>query len=270
LTSRTAAGWPEPASSQTFDLTACDREQIRVPGAIQPHGALLVIGVGDGVVRSASMNAAAVLGVEDALGLPLEACSPALAAVVAVPGEQSSPLLRGQWSRAPGVLFDVFVRVGAIGGSMVYALEGSLVGGQTQARQVTRLLGPTAPVSFLSAGANPRNRWPAALRMIESYQGPTDEALNVAQGVTTGPASAISGPPAAHRTALIAFLSPAASRTPGGARRARKMSSARPPQRQRCRAGARQARCGDGNRARSGSPGTAQRSRRCLSRSVPP
>jgi hypothetical protein len=56
-------------------------------------------------------------------------------------------------------------------------------GGQTQARQVTRLLGPTAPVSFLSAGANPRNRLPAALRVIESYQGPADEALNVAQGV---------------------------------------------------------------------------------------
>jgi heme oxygenase len=66
---------------------------------------------------------------------------------------------------------------------LLYALEGSLVGGQVQARQVTRLLGPTAPVSFLSAGANPRNRWPAALRMIESYQGPTGEALNVAQGV---------------------------------------------------------------------------------------
>src|SRR5690606_20866525 len=43
---------PEPE----LDLTACEREPIRIPGSIQPHGLLLAVGP-DGVVRAASDSA---------------------------------------------------------------------------------------------------------------------------------------------------------------------------------------------------------------------
>ena len=108
-----------------LDLTVCDREPIRVPGAIQPHGALLVVAVGDGVVRSASVNAAALLEIENVLGLPLEVCSPALAAIVAAPTRQSSSPQPGQLSGASGATFDVFMRAGNGPESVIVELEQS-------------------------------------------------------------------------------------------------------------------------------------------------
>ncbi|MBI1180093.1 MAG: GAF domain-containing protein [Alphaproteobacteria bacterium] len=47
------------------DLEDCAREPIRVPGAIQPHGALLVVSPEDFTVLQASANAATVLGLPD-------------------------------------------------------------------------------------------------------------------------------------------------------------------------------------------------------------
>ena len=44
------------------DLTTCDREPIHIPGSIQPHGALLCVRPGDGVIVQASDNLAAFLG----------------------------------------------------------------------------------------------------------------------------------------------------------------------------------------------------------------
>lgn len=46
------------------DLDECAREPIHIPGAIQPHGVLLVIDAADGRVLQASANAAALLGVD--------------------------------------------------------------------------------------------------------------------------------------------------------------------------------------------------------------
>jgi chemotaxis family two-component system sensor kinase Cph1 len=155
--------------SKNIDLKACDREPIRVPGAIQPHGALLVIGAGDGIVRSASRNAAAVLGVEDVLGLPLEACSPALAAVVAAPGEQSSPLLRGQWSKEPGVLFDVFVRAGASAGSMVVELERSHHAPLTEGADLRADV--TTVMATLSTAADVDDLLARSCRLVADFSG---------------------------------------------------------------------------------------------------
>jgi light-regulated signal transduction histidine kinase (bacteriophytochrome) len=45
-----------------LDLTSCDREPIRTPGAIQPHGALLALRAGDHMVVQASANAEVFLG----------------------------------------------------------------------------------------------------------------------------------------------------------------------------------------------------------------
>lgn len=47
---------------EVVDLNNCDREPIQIPGAIQPHGCLLVCDAGVTVVRRASANAARMLG----------------------------------------------------------------------------------------------------------------------------------------------------------------------------------------------------------------
>ena len=50
------------------DITNCDREPIHIPGAIQPHGVLLMLQEPDLVIAQASENASTVFG-RDALGL---------------------------------------------------------------------------------------------------------------------------------------------------------------------------------------------------------
>lgn len=47
---------------RAVDLTACDREPIHIPGAIQPHGFLLAAAPGSWVVQQASENVGALLG----------------------------------------------------------------------------------------------------------------------------------------------------------------------------------------------------------------
>ncbi len=46
-----------------IDLTNCEDEPIRIPGVIQPHGALIAAGADDGVVSHASENLADFLGI---------------------------------------------------------------------------------------------------------------------------------------------------------------------------------------------------------------
>ena len=53
------------------DLTACDREPIHVPGAIQPHGLLLVVDAAGRITRHAG-DFARLLGASAPLGRPLE------------------------------------------------------------------------------------------------------------------------------------------------------------------------------------------------------
>ena len=56
------------------DLTNCEREQIHLPGSIQPHGALLVVSEPDLIVIYASATAARFLNLEEGLiGKPLSA-----------------------------------------------------------------------------------------------------------------------------------------------------------------------------------------------------
>ncbi len=52
---------PNPATPAT-DLEACSREPIHIPGAIQPHGALLVARPDDGTIVQVSTNTADFLG----------------------------------------------------------------------------------------------------------------------------------------------------------------------------------------------------------------
>ncbi|WP_299714216.1 HWE histidine kinase domain-containing protein [Tardiphaga sp.] len=53
------------ASTDTVDLTNCDREPIHIPGSIQPHGCLLACDGSVAIVRRHSVNAGAMLGVEN-------------------------------------------------------------------------------------------------------------------------------------------------------------------------------------------------------------
>jgi light-regulated signal transduction histidine kinase (bacteriophytochrome) len=53
-------------SGTPIDLTNCDREPIHIPGAIQPHGALLVLGEPDLTILQVSAN------VQERLGIPPE------------------------------------------------------------------------------------------------------------------------------------------------------------------------------------------------------
>ena len=64
---------PAPPTDPAVDLTDCEREPVHTPGGIQPHGLLLALDAEDLTVRIASDNAAARLGVADAivLGRPL-------------------------------------------------------------------------------------------------------------------------------------------------------------------------------------------------------
>ena len=54
------------ASSEGVDLTPCEREPIHIPGAIQPHGALLALHPADLSLAAYSANAPALFGVEPA------------------------------------------------------------------------------------------------------------------------------------------------------------------------------------------------------------
>ena len=58
-------------SGTTLDLNACDREPIHIPGAIQPHGVLLVVDAGTLQVTHAAGDVGARLGVPDWIGRPV-------------------------------------------------------------------------------------------------------------------------------------------------------------------------------------------------------
>lgn len=59
-----------PVTAKNVDFSNCDRELVQFPGAIQPHGAMLIVGEPDYVVLQASANCEELLGVrpEDLLG----------------------------------------------------------------------------------------------------------------------------------------------------------------------------------------------------------
>jgi two-component system, chemotaxis family, sensor kinase Cph1 len=71
----------EPAFDDA-DLADCEREQIHLVGSIQPHGALLVVREPDQVIVQASVNAAAMLGVDGVVGRRLRDLGGDLAAAI--------------------------------------------------------------------------------------------------------------------------------------------------------------------------------------------
>ncbi|MFP5391369.1 MAG: ATP-binding protein [Gammaproteobacteria bacterium] len=80
-----------PPPSQALDLTSCDKEPIRFPGSIQPHGFLLGLRE-DLTILQASDNLAELAGIDaaDALGRPL----------AAIVGERVAGALEGELAGA--------------------------------------------------------------------------------------------------------------------------------------------------------------------------
>ena len=73
-----------PPSTATGDLEACSREQIHIPGAIQPHGSILVVDPANRKCLQASANCAEFLGLksEVSAGSALGDIAPELDAVL--------------------------------------------------------------------------------------------------------------------------------------------------------------------------------------------
>jgi len=89
----------ESVTAETVDLTNCDREPIHIPGAIQPHGILLVVSRSEWKITQISDNTQEFLGIEpeQLLGQPLNSLLPpekidAIAACLAGDFEQINPL----------------------------------------------------------------------------------------------------------------------------------------------------------------------------------
>ena len=89
----------ESVTAETFNLTNCDREPIHIPGAIQPHGLLLVVSRREWQIIQISHNTQDFLGIEpeQLLGKPLSRLLPtdkieAIAACLEGEFEQINPL----------------------------------------------------------------------------------------------------------------------------------------------------------------------------------
>ena len=89
----------------TLDLTACDREPIHIPGAVQPHGLLLVADGRTGTVVQAGGDAAGLLGcsLEDTIGKTI----PALVGELTLDGLDAEPTHVGRLVTSAGVEVDV-------------------------------------------------------------------------------------------------------------------------------------------------------------------
>jgi light-regulated signal transduction histidine kinase (bacteriophytochrome) len=81
--------------SNALEIDACALEPIRIPGGIQPHGALLVVDEADGRIRHASANTTAILGTAIVAGDALDRLgNTRLAADLAAWLPQSEPNFR--------------------------------------------------------------------------------------------------------------------------------------------------------------------------------
>ncbi|TFI56675.1 GAF domain-containing protein [Sphingomonas parva] len=138
------------------DLTACDREPIHVPGAIQPHGLLLVLD-SDGTIARHAGDFARLLGVEASpLGRPVEDLL----------GAEGAALLggtgyRGTFAAPSGGRFDLIAHDG--GSGLIVELEPA----------------PAAPAAAAEALAEVRD----AVRAIGAADTPTRACLEAARAV---------------------------------------------------------------------------------------
>ena len=73
MSTHSSLGAGTPITAGNVDLTNCEREQIHIPGAIQPHGVLLAIKEPEMTILQVSANAGDMLGLPPSqlVGRPL-------------------------------------------------------------------------------------------------------------------------------------------------------------------------------------------------------
>ena len=109
-------------SEFVLDLTTCDREPIRTPGAIQPHGVLFALSAPDLIVTAVSANIASHLATDPAsllghsIAQVMDAASFASVQEAIAAGMESPPaLVRLRWNNAPTVVWRASVHLTADG-----------------------------------------------------------------------------------------------------------------------------------------------------------
>lgn len=158
----TAAGTP-------IDLSDCDREPIHVPGAVQPHGALLAVTSPDLVVAQASINTGSVLGLahEAVLGARLATildCG-AMAAVEQVARSPSIPRVHASRAEVRGHALQVIAHRAS--GMLIVELEPAnhdaiVPAWSDRARDA---------IDHLQSGARLADVWPAMADVIRAITG---------------------------------------------------------------------------------------------------
>ena len=95
--------------TEPLDLDSCAQEPIRIPGGIQPHGALLVVAPDGTSIRQASANSAALLGLDDTPRsmTDLPAGKPDLAAEIERWEEAEDPFFLRSYRTEAGPIFQV-------------------------------------------------------------------------------------------------------------------------------------------------------------------
>jgi chemotaxis family two-component system sensor kinase Cph1 len=107
---------PETLSADALvsdaDLNDCDREPIHIPGAIQPHGFMLVTGAEDTVVAHGAGDIEDITGVQDWIGQPVSVLlGETIAAGLASPAPGEGAVFAGRWTSPSGEGFDVSTHV---------------------------------------------------------------------------------------------------------------------------------------------------------------
>jgi len=158
-----------------LDLSSCDREPIRIPGSIQPHGLLLVLEAEEHRIVQAAGDARRLLGrpAESLVGEPVEAVLGAEAAAVLrrpPTGAVSSALPLWNFEAlelAPGQVFDVQVR----GHEAGLVVEAEVLGLPGPALRPNALSLVQAMMGHLQSADTPRAFCQAAVEEVRSVTG---------------------------------------------------------------------------------------------------
>jgi chemotaxis family two-component system sensor kinase Cph1 len=119
---RASASGIEISLQADLDLTSCDRELIHVPGAIQPHGVLLVCEAGSLIVRSIGGDISGLLGESIYLGSHVSRLIGGVAeSVASVVASSSKRAFLGSIQSMDGKPIDVTAHL--VGKNMIFELE---------------------------------------------------------------------------------------------------------------------------------------------------